>query len=59
MTAREFAATVTVLMQDQTAYGRISMRSLMMIEGVLEVVLGEVRVEIHRRQRPKLRIVKK
>lgn len=59
MTAREFAATVTVLMQDQTAYGRIAMRNLMMIEGVLEVVLGEVRVEIHRRQTPKLRIVKK
>lgn len=59
MNNRQFADAVTVLMSDPSAYGRVSTRNLFMIEGVLEVLLGEVRVEICKRKKPRLALVRK
>lgn len=59
MTNRDFADAVTVLMNDVSAYRRLSTLNLIVIEGVMEVVIDNVRAELHRRKSPKLRIVKK
>lgn len=59
MTSRDFAEAVTVLMNDQSAYRRLSTLNLIVIEGVMGVVIDGIRAELHRRKSPKLRIVKK
>lgn len=51
MTSREFAAAVTVLIEDDDAYRRASKKDLVLVESILLVIAERAHAELARRER--------